>query len=166
MKKALWAAAAAALVVAAAPAMAKEKKADDKDAAKVAAAIASIAAPKDAPKAVALTWPAGVIAGTPTVAAVGGIATFNNLRLNKTGSGYVLHAAAGALSTNSAGAGFTVTPGGVSASLSTVSAAPGSITASSGASQATITVTARDTLANLIPGATVVFSATNTGNAR
>ncbi len=94
---------------------------------------------------------------TPTVAAVGGIATFNNLRLNKTGGGYALHAAAGALAVNSTG--FTVNPGGVSAGLSTVGVSPASLTASNGASQSTITVTARDTLGNLIPGANVVFSA-------
>ena len=99
---------------------------------------------------------------TPIVAAVGGVATFSNLRLNKTGGPYTLQAASGALSTTSTG--FTVAPGGVSTSLSTVSASPGSVTASSGASQSTITVTARDTLGNLIPSANVVFSATGTGN--
>jgi hypothetical protein len=61
----------------AAPAMAKDKKAEAKvekkeepdDAEKVAASIASISAPKEAPKAVALTWPTGVTADTPTIAA-------------------------------------------------------------------------------------------------
>ncbi|HSX53866.1 MAG TPA: hypothetical protein VLG14_01085, partial [Sphingomonas sp.] len=67
MKKAVWAATAAAFVIVATPAMAKEKK-PDKDAAKIAAAVASISAPKDTPKAVALTWPTGVTGGTPTVA--------------------------------------------------------------------------------------------------
>ena len=67
MKKAFWAATAAALVIAAAPAMAKDKKAD-KDEAKVAAAVASIAAPADSLKPVALTWPIGVAGRTPTVA--------------------------------------------------------------------------------------------------
>ncbi len=99
---------------------------------------------------------------TPAVAAVGGVATFSNLRLNKTGTPYTLQAASGALSTTSTG--FTVAPGGVSNSLSTVSASPGGVTASNGASQSTITVTARDTLGNLIPSANVVFSATGTGN--
>jgi hypothetical protein len=52
--------------------------------------------------------------------------------------------------------------GGVSASLSTVSANPGSITAGSGTS--TITVTARDASGNPVSGATVVLSASGTGN--
>ena len=67
MKKALWAATAAAFVIVAAPTMAKDKK-PDKDAVKVAEAVASITAPKDAIKAVAPTWPVGATAGTPTVA--------------------------------------------------------------------------------------------------
>lgn len=80
MKKAIWAATAAAFVIVAAPAMAKEKKADakaekvekkkePKDAEKVAAAVASISAPKHTPKAVKLTWPVGVTNDTPTVSA-------------------------------------------------------------------------------------------------
>jgi hypothetical protein len=103
-----------------------------------------------------------LVNSTTTVAAVGGVATFSNLRLNKPGTGYTLQAAAGTLNTTSTG--FNVTPGGVSNSLSTVGAAPGSITASNGSSASTITVTARDTLGNLIPSANVVFSATGTGN--
>lgn len=66
MNQAFWAATAAALVIAA-PVAAKDKKAD-KGEAKVAAAIASIAAPADSFKPVLLTWPVGVTAGTPTVA--------------------------------------------------------------------------------------------------
>ncbi|HEY7686558.1 MAG TPA: Ig-like domain-containing protein, partial [Gemmatimonadales bacterium] len=99
---------------------------------------------------------------TPAVNAVGGVANFTNLRLNKTGTPYTLQATSGALSTTSTG--FSVAPGGVSSSLSTVSVSPGSVTASNGASQSTITVTARDTLGNLIPNANVVFSATGLGN--
>jgi hypothetical protein len=52
--------------------------------------------------------------------------------------------------------------GGVSAALSTVSASAGSITAGGGNS--TITVTAKDAGGNAISGATVVLSATGTGN--
>jgi len=54
--------------------------------------------------------------------------------------------------------------GGVSASLSTVSAAPTTIPASSGASTTTITVTAKDENGNPVSGATVVLSATGSGN--
>ncbi|HEV8305278.1 MAG TPA: invasin domain 3-containing protein, partial [Gemmatimonadales bacterium] len=56
----------------------------------------------------------------------------------------------------------TVTAGSVSASQSSVTASPTSITAGSGTS--TITVTARDANGNPISGATVVLSATGTGN--
>jgi len=52
--------------------------------------------------------------------------------------------------------------GTVSASLSSVAAAPTTITAGSGTS--TITVTARDASGNPLSGATVVLSATGTGN--
>jgi hypothetical protein len=57
-----------------------------------------------------------------------------------------------------------VQPAAVSAAQSSVVAAPGSITASSGTSTSTITVTARDQFNNLIPNATVVLSASGTGN--
>jgi adhesin/invasin len=56
----------------------------------------------------------------------------------------------------------TVVPGGVSASLSTVVAAPTSITTDGETS--TITVTALDDNSNPIEGATVVLSATGSGN--
>ncbi|HEY7480635.1 MAG TPA: Ig-like domain-containing protein [Gemmatimonadales bacterium] len=52
--------------------------------------------------------------------------------------------------------------GGVSASQSTVTAAPGSIAVGSGT--ATITVTAKDASGNPVSGATVVLSASGTGN--
>lgn len=65
MFKTMTAATAAALVLASTPALAKEKV--DKDQAKVAASIAKISA--EGPiNPVALTWPIGVTAGTPTVA--------------------------------------------------------------------------------------------------
>src|SRR6266511_940320 len=59
-------------------------------------------------------------------------------------------------------ASVTVNPGPVSASQSTVVASPSSITAGSGSS--TITVTAKDANGNPISGATVVLSATGSGN--
>ncbi|HEY7686331.1 MAG TPA: Ig-like domain-containing protein, partial [Gemmatimonadales bacterium] len=52
--------------------------------------------------------------------------------------------------------------GGVSGSQSTVSAAPASFTAGTGSS--TVTVTAKDASGNPVSGATVVMSATGTGN--
>jgi hypothetical protein len=51
----------------------------------------------------------GVLSGTKTVAAVSGVATFNNLSIDKVGTGYRLGAAAGALSVTSNA--FSITPG-------------------------------------------------------
>ncbi len=65
MLKNMTAATAAALVLVSAPALAKEKV--HKDQAKVAASIAKISA-EGPVNPVALTWPTGVTAGTPTVA--------------------------------------------------------------------------------------------------
>jgi adhesin/invasin len=61
-------------------------------------------------------------------------------------------------------AAVTVTPGDPSGSASTIALDPTGITASAGGSTSTITVTARDANGNVIPGATVVISATGTGN--
>jgi alpha-tubulin suppressor-like RCC1 family protein len=52
----------------------------------------------------------GVLAGTATVAAVNGIAAFSTLRINRTGSGYTLTAAATGLATATS-IPFDVTPG-------------------------------------------------------
>jgi adhesin/invasin len=61
-------------------------------------------------------------------------------------------------------AAVIVTPAAVSAGQSLVSAAPASIVASGGGATSTITVTARDQFTNPVNGATVVLSATGTGN--
>src|SRR5207302_1192478 len=50
------------------------------------------------------------LAGTPTVAAVSGVATFSDLSLDKVGTGYTLTAADGTL-TGTTSAAFTVTAG-------------------------------------------------------
>ena len=52
----------------------------------------------------------GTLSGTKTVAAVSGVATFSNLSLNKSGSGYVLTATDGALA-SAASNSFNITPG-------------------------------------------------------
>src|SRR5207237_6099871 len=57
------------------------------------------------------TNPGGsTLGGTLTVAAVGGVATFSDLSLNKAGTGYTLTAADGTL-TGATSAAFTVTAG-------------------------------------------------------
>src|SRR6266480_4012151 len=59
---------------------------------------------------------AGTLSGTLTVAAVQGIATFNNLRIDRPGSGYTLAASAGGLS------GATSVPFAVTLTFTAVSA--------------------------------------------
>jgi hypothetical protein len=94
------------------------------------------------------------------VAAVGGVATFANASLNKSGTGYTLAASATGL-TGQTSSTFNVTSGTVSAALSTV-AATSPITAGGAAS--TVTVTARDGNGNPVAGATVVVASSGSGN--
>lgn len=109
------------------------------------------------------TNPVGAtLSGTMTVTAVAGVATFSDLHLDKTGTGYSLTATSPPLGA-AASTSFDVTVGPVSTSLSTLSALPDTIAPSAGASASTITVTARDSLGNPIPSATVVLSATGSG---
>jgi hypothetical protein len=105
----------------------------------------------------------GTLSGTTTVNAVNGVATFSTVSLDRAGTGYTLTAAASGLSSATSNA-FDITAGGVSAGLSTVSASPTTLTASTGASTSTITVTAKDANGNPISGATVVLSASGSGN--
>jgi len=105
----------------------------------------------------------GTLSGTTSAAAVAGVATFPDLHIDKTGTGYSLAATSPALGAV-ASTSFDVTAGPVSASLSTLSALPDTIAASVGASTSTLAVTARDALANPIPSATVVLAASGSGN--
>jgi hypothetical protein len=101
------------------------------------------------------------LSGTTPVAAVSGTATFSDLALSKSGTGYTLVTAAAGLVADTT-APFTVSPGSVSPA-STVVAAPTTIIASNGSSSATITVTALDALGDPVPGAAVTLSATGAG---
>jgi adhesin/invasin len=97
----------------------------------------------------------GTLSGTTTVAAVNGIATFGNLSINRTGSGYTLAASSGTL-TGATSASFAITPGPPSAATTQITAAPTSIPAN-GTAQSTITVQLRDALGNdLTSGSAVV----------
>jgi len=58
----------------------------------------------------------------------------------------------------------TVSPAGVAASLSSVAASPSTIAASFGGVTTTISVTAKDTFGNVIPGLAVDLAATGSGN--
>ena len=84
----------------------------------------------------------GTLSGTTSLNAVGGVATFSNLSINKTGSGYKLQAASGSLAPAQS-ALFDITPG--SASKLFFSTVPAAFQA--GVSFA-ITVTAQDGLGN------------------
>jgi len=106
----------------------------------------------------------GTLSGTKIRSAVAGVATFNNLSIDRAGTGYVLQATATGLTAGTSSA-FNITAAGVSASQSSLVATPGAITASSGSSSATITVTARDAFGNPVSDATVVLAATGSGNA-
>jgi hypothetical protein len=103
------------------------------------------------------------LSGTTTIGAIAGVATFPDLSISKSGTGYTLQAMSGALA-SATSAAFAVTASGVSASLSAISATPTAITASTGTSAATVTVTARDAFGNPIGGANVVLVASGMGN--
>ncbi|MGE5759742.1 MAG: Ig-like domain-containing protein, partial [Gemmatimonadota bacterium] len=103
------------------------------------------------------------LSGTTTVSATAGVATFSNLMLDKSGTGYTLVVSSNGLAGDTSSA-LTVVPGAVSAAQSSVSAAPAAIAASTGSSAATVTVTARDAFGNLVPGVTVSLAATGSGN--
>jgi uncharacterized repeat protein (TIGR01451 family) len=84
----------------------------------------------------------GTLSGTTAVAAVGGIATFSNLRIDRVGTGYMLLATAAGLA-SATSAPFSIVAGGGSAATSTITANPTSLPAD-GTSTSTITVQIRD----------------------
>jgi len=99
------------------------------------------------------------LGGTLTRAAVGGVATFNDLTLRKSGSPYTLTASATGL-TGATSAGFTVAPG-VPAALTLVSG--GGQSAASGSALSPIVVRLRDAYDNGIAGLVVSFVVTGGG---
>jgi len=106
----------------------------------------------------------GTLSGTTARAAVNGVVSFPGLSINKTGTGYTLHAASAGLTAADSSA-FDIIPAPVSASDSIVEATT-PITAD-GSSTSTITITAKDAYGNPIPdvpAAQVVVASTGTGN--
>ncbi len=87
----------------------------------------------------------GTLAGTTTVTAVAGVATFSGLSINKSGTGYKLKASAGSLTTATSPA-FNIIAGPASQLVFT--AQPASGVAGSGLVPS-VTVTARDALGNV-----------------
>ena len=106
---------------------------------------------------------AGTLAGTATVTAAIGVATFSNLSINSAGTGYTLAASSAGLAAATSTT-FNVTAGGVSGAQSTVAAAPASIVASTGSAISTVTVTVRDGSGTPLAGVSVTLAATGTGN--
>ncbi len=102
----------------------------------------------------------GTLSGTLTQPVAAGVASFANLSIDKTGTGYTLVASSGSLA-GATSSGFSIVSGTVSASQSTV-VATSPITVGSGTS--TLTVTAKDGNGNAIQGATVVLAASGAGN--
>jgi len=86
----------------------------------------------------------GVLAGTPAVAATGGVATFSSLSINKSGNGYTLRATSSGL-TQATSSAFNITAG--SATLLAFTAQPSSEAAGAPITPA-IQVTARDAFGN------------------
>jgi adhesin/invasin len=104
----------------------------------------------------------GTLSGTTTVAAMSGVATFGNLSINRTGSGYTLTAAASGM-TGGTSVPFSITPGPASGATSMITASPTSVPAD-GSSSSTITVELRDALGNpLTSGGAVVALTTTAG---
>ena len=113
--------------------------------------------------AIATNPAGGTLSGTTTVAAVAGVATFSNVRINQAGAGYTLAASAAGL-TGATSSAFSITPGPAAASTSTITAAPTSVPAD-GSSTSTITVELRDAFGNrLTSGGNVVTLSTTAGN--
>jgi hypothetical protein len=84
----------------------------------------------------------GTLSGTTTVAAAAGVATFDDLSIDRAGSGYTLIAASNGLA-GATSASFAITPGPASGATSQITASPTSIPAN-GTSTSTITVALRD----------------------
>jgi uncharacterized protein YhjY with autotransporter beta-barrel domain len=87
----------------------------------------------------------GTLAGTSTVNAVAGVATFPGLSINKTGNGYTLSAASSGLTPDTSSA-FNITPGATTQFTVT---APS--TATAGVAFNTLVVTAKDAAGNTTP---------------
>ncbi|MHA8056751.1 beta strand repeat-containing protein, partial [Aquirufa nivalisilvae] len=100
----------------------------------------------------------GTLSGTVTRNAVNGIATFNDLSINKTGTGYNFSATSGVL-TGATSSNFNITPGTADATASTLTPTSASIVAD-GSSTQVLTVTAKDANGNSLTagGSTVTIT--------
>jgi hypothetical protein len=110
----------------------------------------------------------GTLSGTTSHAAASGVATFSNLSIDKSGTGYTLAATTNGL-TGATSSGFTVSADGVDTGLSTLASSADTVgqctTSCNPAFQtSTVTVTVKDQFGNRIAGSPVVVSANGTGN--
>ncbi|MFA6473018.1 MAG: ice-binding family protein, partial [Candidatus Latescibacterota bacterium] len=100
----------------------------------------------------------GSLSGTTTVAASGGVATFNNLSINKTGTGYTLGASSPGLS------GATSNASNINAGVLHHFAIGSISTSPTAGSSFSVTITAQDVNNNTVPGFTgTVGFTTNAG---
>ena len=102
----------------------------------------------------------GTLSGTATVAAANGLATFNNLSINKSGAGYVLTASDGTLSSGTSSA-FNIAAG--PAAQLAFGQPPGNTAAGSNISPA-VTVLVQDTYGNTVSGDTSSVTVALTAN--
>ena len=116
------------------------------------------------PVTVGISSGGGTLGGTTTRATdAGGQVQFSDLMITGTaGQRTLIFAAAGHTSVISRA--IEVISSAPSPSLSTLAVVPGTVVASSGSARGSITVTVRDDSNNPVTGATVVLSATGTGN--
>ncbi|MGH6690797.1 MAG: beta strand repeat-containing protein, partial [Gammaproteobacteria bacterium] len=113
--------------------------------------------------AIATNPGAGTLSGTTTVAAVAGVASFANLSIDKSGTGYTLQATSGTLTAGTSTA-FTITPGAATRLVFTVP--PTNTTAGASLTPA-VQVAAQDALGNTATGFTgtvTVAIGTNPGS--
>ena len=105
----------------------------------------------------------GTLAGTTTRTAVLGVATFDDLSIERAGAGYTLVASASGLS-SATSAPFDIAPGPASGATSTITADPTAIPAD-GVSTSTITVQLKDAFGNdLTSGGDAVTLSTTAGS--
>lgn len=97
----------------------------------------------------------GTLSGTKIVNAVGGIATFSGLSIDKAGNGYTLAASSGSL-TGAASTGFTVSPGTIAQLLFTTQP-PANVEGNVTISPA-VQVTLRDAFGNTVPTGSVTMA--------
>jgi len=98
--------------------------------------------------------PGGTLGGTTTVAAVGGVATFSNLTIQRAASGYTLTASAASLQPVTSGA-FDIAP--AAAAQLAFTTQPGSTSAGATITPA-VTVTIQDAFGNTVPSAAGTIS--------